>query len=239
LWGKTESHGIVKDSRVALEQGSPVFYLCVICQEEDVVKNLIQFIAVLVGILFLSHAVAAEKKVVVPPNPVKKLMNVVTVSVKGGDFTDPVAAVNSITDAAAENPHLVMIDPGVYTLTGTLVMKPFVTVAGSGRDGTTLTGAISTAAYDASSALVSGADNATLRDITIENTGGGAISIALYNNGSSPIIQNVKATASGGTYSYGVYNSSSSPIMIDVAASASGKAYSYDVFNSSSPIMTE
>ncbi|MDW7771372.1 MAG: hypothetical protein SCH71_00620 [Desulfobulbaceae bacterium] len=165
----------------------------------------------------------------------KKLVEVVAVSTEGSEFTDPVAAVSSITDADAANPYLVLIGPGIYTLTRTLVMKPFVTIAGSGRDVTTLTGAISTVAYDASSALVSGADNATLRDLTIENTGGGAVSIALYNNGCSPVLQDVTLSASGGSYNYGVYNVSSSPTMTEVTPLAVGGAYNYGVFNSSPP----
>lgn len=193
--------------------------------------------AALVSILFLSHALGADRVVVAPFNAVKKkLMHVVTVSAQDGDFTDPVAAVNSITDAAAENPYLVLLGPGVYTLTRTLVMKPFVTVAGSGREATTLTGAISTFAYDASSAIVSGTDNSALCDLTIENTGGGGVSIVLYNNGTSPVIQNVTATATGGTFNYGVYNEySSAPTMTDVTTKASGGNYNYGVFNSSSP----
>lgn len=200
-------------------------------------KNFMRLIVVCAGILFFAQAFAAEKVVVMPPGLAKKqLMNVIRVSAEGGDFTDPVAAVNSINDAAAAKPYLVLIEPGVYTLTQTLIMKPFVTIAGSGRDSTTLTGAISTASYDATSAIVSGADNATLLDLTIENTGGGGVSIAVYNNGTSPVIQNVAVTAAGGRFSYGVYNEyPSSPTMTDVTAKASGGSYNYGVFNSSSP----
>ena len=52
----------------------------------------------------------------------RKLKNVDTVAKANGDFTDPVAAVNSITDASATNPYLVVICPGVYTITQTLMM---------------------------------------------------------------------------------------------------------------------
>jgi len=205
-----------------------------------VVKNIMQCIVVLVGILFVSIAVASDKVVVIPLSSAKKLMNVVTVSAKGGDFTSPVAAINSITDAAADNPYLVFIGPGVYTLTQTLFMKPFVTITGSGQEATILTGAISTGANDASSALVSGADNAILRDLTVENNGGSTYSIALFNSGSSPIIQDITISASGGTIvNYGVRNFSSSPVMTDVTATAFGGNTSYGVYNSSSsPIMT-
>lgn len=197
-------------------------------------KNFMQCIAVLVAILFSSQASAADK-VVVPPDSAKKtLLTVVTVAAGDADFTNPVAAVNSITDASAAKPYLVLIDAGVYTLTQTLIMKPFVHIAGAGKDATTLTGEISTVSYDASSALVSGADNAALSDLTIKNTGGGAIAIGIYNNNSSPTIQDVIVNVSGGRHNYGVYNEyPSAPNMIDVTATASGGTYKYDVYNSS------
>ena len=197
---------------------------------------------VLISTICLSSlpAAAHDKVVVIPLNAMKKLHNVVTVSAKGGDFTDPVAAVQSIIGASAENPYLVVIGPGVYTSTQTLTMKPHVTIAGSGQGVTKLTGAISSDSYDSSSALVYGVDNAILHDLTVENTGGGKYAIALLNEGSSPVIQNVTATASGGIDgNYGVFNASSSPKMTDVTATAIGGTYCYGVYNQdSSPTMT-
>lgn len=189
--------------------------------------------------LSMSLAEAQDKVVVIPLNSAKELKNVVIVSAKGGDFTDPVAAVNSITDASESNPYLVLIGPGVYTLTQTLVMKPYVTIAGSGQEATILTGAISSGVV-ATSAMVSGADNATLCDLTIENNGGSIASIALYNDNSSPVVRNVTARASGGNGNVGVLNlNSSSPTMTDMTVSATGGDECYGVSNNSasSPIM--
>ena len=60
--------------------------------------------------------------------------------------------------------------------------------------------------------------------MTAEGTGGGGGgNIGVFNNeGSSPTMTSVTATASGGTLNYGVYNWSSSPTMTDVTATASG-----------------
>lgn len=116
-------------------------------------KRFGQGIMVLMVVFFVSHVAAQDKVVVIPLNSAKKLQNVVTVSPRNGDFTDPVAAVNSITGASAANPYLVLIGPGVYTLTQPLPMKPFVTIAGSGREATTLTGSISSSTV-ADSAIV-------------------------------------------------------------------------------------
>jgi hypothetical protein len=202
----------------------------------------VQLVAFFAGILSFSQAVAADKVLDIPVDSAKQQMNVVTVSARGGDFSDPVAAVHSITNATAANPYLVLISHGEYTLARTLKMKPYVTVAGSGRDSTILTGAISSDANqaDATSALVAGADNTTLSDLTIENTGGRLYSVALYNRDCSPIIHNVTAIASGGT-SFGVFNFSSSPKMTGVKATASGGKSSRGVYNhaNSSPTMTD
>ena len=169
---------------------------------------------------------------VIPVAMNRPLKNVITVAKGNGKFTDPVAAVNSITDASANNPYLVVIAPGVYTITQTLAMKPYVDIAGSGENVTKITGAISI--------IVSGADNCALSSLTVENTGGGTASIALSNNNPFPTprayprITNVTATASGGTNNYGVFNSTSGPLsfpMTNVTAEASGYQRSYGVFN--------
>ena len=192
-------------------------------------------VAILTVCLSISLAAAQNKVVIIPLNSAKELKNVVTVSAKGGDFTDPVAAVNSITDATETNPYLVLIGPGVYTLIQPLLMKPYVTIAGSGRDATILTGAISSGTLDSTSTLVSGADNATLSNLTIKNTGGNTFSIALYNNDSSPVIENVVAQASGGLGSVGVYNTNSSfPSMSHVYLAALDGAEYCALFNASS-----
>lgn len=206
-------------------------------------------IVVLIGALFVLAPVtafAANKVVVIPlfdgacaSGTCKPLKNIVTVAKAGGMYTDPVAAVNSITDANESNPYLVVIGPGVYTITSTLQMKQWVDIAGSGENVTGIRGAISTGNTDASSAILSGSNHATLSSLTIENTGGSTHSIALYNNSASPTVSNVTASASGATFNYGVYNLSSSSVMTDVTAVATGGAVNYGVLNfGSSPEMT-
>ncbi len=64
--------------------------------------------------------------------------NIITVSPVGGDFSDPVAAMNSIVDASAVNRYIIRIAPGSYELSETLVTKPFVRVSGSGVSSTSL-----------------------------------------------------------------------------------------------------
>jgi hypothetical protein len=198
------------------------------------------------GFLYLcpsSGAYAADKVVIIPMASAKPLKNIVTVAKAYGNFTDPVVAVNSITDASATNPYLVLIAPGTYTLTTSLVMKPYVDISGSGENVTKLTGAISSATAE-TSMTVKGANHTTLSNLSISNTGGNGYSIGIYTTGLdiSARLQQVLATATGGDENISVLNDHSSPIMTGVNIIAGGTAaanigvYNYTY---SSPIMTE
>ena len=163
--------------------------------------------------------------------------NVVIVAKSGGDFTTITAALTSITTASDTNRYLIYVAPGVYT--ERVTMKQFVDIEGAGELTTKIT-----FIGDASvvTGTVVGANDAELRFLTVENTGGAAYAVAIFNSGAAPRLTHVSASASGGTGSYGVYNyDSSSPTMTDVSASASGETYSYGVvnFSSSSPTMTD
>ena len=107
----------------------------------------IQFMTALFSLLLPLPAAAETSELFVPLGATDKSARIVTVSPEGGDFTDPLAALASINDASADNPYLVLIGPGVYTVTDTLAMKPFVDIAGAGREATKLTGAISCLLY--------------------------------------------------------------------------------------------
>ena len=166
----------------------------------------------LIGVLFLlaPPAVLAQDDLMLMMIPAvsgsRPLKNVITVAKANGKFTDPVAAVNSISDASVDNPYLVVIGPGVYTITQTLVMKPFVDIAGSGANVTKIKGAISTGSA-ATSAIISGASYSALSSLTVENNGGSTYSIALYNSHVNyATVSNVTARANNGTQSRAVFN---------------------------------
>jgi hypothetical protein len=105
---------------------------------------------------------------------------VVIVAPEGGDFTSPVAAMESITDAGDTNPYLVKIMPGVYDIGGaTVQMKPYVDIEGSGPHTTKITGTVSE--YECNPSVptdcrpkygvVTGASQAELRFLSVGNTG--------------------------------------------------------------------
>ncbi len=168
---------------------------------------------VLVALLILAGcttAAWAHQAVAVIPlmSAAKPLQNIVTVAKSGGDFTDPVAAVASITDANENNPYLVYIAPGDYPLTQTLVMKPFVDLRGSGRLATTLSGAISTA-DPLTSAIVKLANSSVLASLAIGNEGGGAFSVGIASDTppvsvvDHPFVKQVTIVASGAATNVG------------------------------------
>ncbi len=167
---------------------------------------------------------------VIPIN--KKVEHVILVAKKGGDFTDVKAAMDSITDANETNRYLVYVGPGVYTVTETINLKPYVTLKGSGVNATLLKGAVSNDSL-ASSAIISGAWNAGILELTAFNTGGGTYSIGIYNNTQDPFIRNVTTIGAGGTNNYGIYNSSSAPIISNSGAYSYDGTVCYGIFNTS------
>ena len=96
--------------------------------------------------------------------------NVIVVAKSGGDFTSIQAALDSITDASDTNRYLVWVAPGVYN--ERVTMKPYVDIEGAGEQVTRIT-------YGGSSnpdtGTVVGANDAELRFLTVENTGGGSL----------------------------------------------------------------
>lgn len=174
----------------------------------------------------------------------KNMKNVVTVAKSGGQFTDVSAALASIGDKAnADNPYLLFIGPGVYTVTETVQMKEWVSITGSGEGTTTIKGAISTDNYaSSSSTIIMGADNSTLSHLSVINEGGGNYSIGIFNDDTSPTIRNVTVESSAFGESYAVHNSGnlSKPTLVDVKASSiAAGLFSVGVFNeASSPSLT-
>jgi hypothetical protein len=198
-------------------------------------------LAWILSFLLSPLAEAADRVVVIPMGSGgKPLQNIVTVAKSKGQFTDPVAAMNSITNASADNPYLLFIGPGQYTLTTALVMKPHVNVTGSGEQVTWLVGSISSDALDETSAIVKGANNAALSNLSVSNTGGGTYSFGIFSTGLNLTgrLENVSVYAKGGDGNVGVVNVTSSPMLtgLNIAVEGTGTQQCIGIFNvSSSP----
>jgi len=193
---------------------------------------------VLIG-MFCSSIAWADFYVIASGKRAKKTILVSPKSTETASGTALLNAMAGITDAGETNPYLIIIEPGVYNIgTSSLQMKSYVDIQGSGENVTKITGTIN----NQFSGVLVGANNAEVRFVTIENTSGGAYTIAIFNTSVSPTITNVTAVATGGTNSAGVSNrEASSPIMTNVTATtsgATGDTAGISNRESSSPTMT-
>jgi hypothetical protein len=163
-----------------------------------------------------------------------KYGKVAVVAQSGGDYTDPVTAMNDLATwcgtPSGTNPCLLKIMPGRYNIeTSSLTTQSFVDIEGSGENVTVIIGATS---YNP---LVQVYGTSEIRFLTVTSTGGWGAAIYTDADGGNVKITNVTATASGGTYNYGIYNScaywNSRPVMTNVTAKASGGTRSYGIYN--------
>jgi hypothetical protein len=170
-----------------------------------------------------------------------KPVRVAVVAREGGDYRDPLIAINEALDEwchepSAANPCLLRIMPGVYSIgTNSLRMQPYVDIEGSGEAMTKIVGSI-----DSSTAgVVVGASNAELRYLTVENAGAeNAVSMAIYNASASPRFSHVTATATAGMQSVAMMNEMSSLTMSDVTLTTSSNNQCQGIYNyNSSAIM--
>lgn len=169
----------------------------------------------------------------------KKYANVIVVAKSGGDFTSPVDAMNSITDASSTNPYLVSIMPGVYNIgLISLQMKPYVDIEGSGENVTKITGNINSGMYG----VVDGASYAEIRFLTIENTGSDTNIGFSINQKTNTKMTNITVNATGHSYATGIYNNDSSTVMTNITVNVSGYWYVGGIGSSGSesrkPVMT-
>jgi hypothetical protein len=139
-----------------------------------------------------------------------------------------IRAVDAISNPSAANPYLVKIEPGIYDLgTGSLLMRSYVDVEGSGEGLTTITSAVATGL-----GTVVGTDNAELRFLTVKNTGApGQQIVALFSERSSPSYTRVRVVASGGAENQAIHISNGAPVLDHVVASASGGGTAIGVAN--------
>lgn len=104
--------------------------------------------------------------------------NVIVVAKSGGDYTSVQAAIDSVTGAAADDPYLVWVAPGVYS--ETVTMKPYVHLQGAGQGATIITSTVSTGStWPPTQATLFLASDVTLRDLTLGNSGAGESNVTL------------------------------------------------------------
>ena len=138
--------------------------------------------------------------------PVYQPDNMVVVAQSGGDTTSVQAAIDSIADAAADNPYLVWVAPGVYS--ETVTMKPYVHLQGAGQEATVISSAANTSDWPPTIGTLVLAEHVSLRDLTVTNSGTGDRNVALLatNGSTQTLIADVTAQAQGaGSDNYGLF----------------------------------
>ena len=131
-----------------------------------------------------------------------------------------VTALNGISGNSASSPFLLHIEPGVYDIgANALTMKTFVDIEGSGEDTTFIVSSRGGTSLLASSAAVTGAINAELRQVTITNTAPGSqTGIGFFANTAGVRITNVTINStSGTTTSIGLFATSSATVTVSRA----------------------
>jgi hypothetical protein len=132
--------------------------------------------------------------------------NVVVVAKSGGDYTGVQAAIDSISDAAADNAYLVWVAPGAYS--ETVTMKPYVHLQGAGQEATVITSTVSGSAWPLDQATLILASNTSLRDLTVSNGGMGQNGVALLvtEGTTHTLVADVTAQALGSsTYNRAIF----------------------------------
>lgn len=164
-----------------------------------------------------------------------KLANIIYVAKSGGDFTTITAALDSITDAAANSPYLIRVAPGVYE--EQVTMKEYVSIEGAGEGITIIKGTSNLSGSDFPM-LVEGSSNAELRYLTVQSVCASTTDCntnAIYNFENSPTLSHLTIIASGGSTNRAVMNEFSYPVMSNLTITASGEsAENIGVFNNAS-----
>jgi hypothetical protein len=160
--------------------------------------------------------------------------NMVWVAHAGGQYTNPVDAMNHLRDwchadsilAPAISQCTLLIAPGVYELgSDQLVMQAGVDIVGMGVGTTVISGAVDNTALDGASALIRGAQRTTLRDLTVVNVGTLVASTGIHNVETSFTIERVEVVVSGkALFSIGIVNEADASKYTDIAVSATGLA---------------
>ncbi len=145
-----------------------------------------------------------------PAGPMPHYANVAVVAKSGGDYTDPVDAMNNVAawcgTPSASNPCLLKIMPGIYDIgANTLTAIDFVDIEGSGINNTAISTSLASPTYQSWTDIT----HSSLRNLTINNYIGNAIMIHY----GSPEIRNVYVMAMG---QYAIWMDLGNPTVVDV-----------------------
>gem|GEM_PF-3321582 len=118
--------------------------------------------------------------------------DIVVVNRSGGGHPTIASALQSISDAGPGKPYLVYVAPGTYR--EQVRMKPYVVLEGAGKERTT----IAAPSGGTGAATIVGAAGATLRNLTVESTGGGDLAVAVRSAAGRLTLDSVRVVAHDG-----------------------------------------
>ncbi len=177
----------------------------------------------------------------------KRYGKVAIVAKDGGDYSDPVIAMNDINQwcgtPTKSNYCLLKIMPGIYDIDSrTLVMRPYTDIEGAGQGVTIVTGVVNDVTSLLSYGVVNGSNYSEIRSLTINNTSTANVSAGIVNYYCSPRIIDISINVKGiGLYqSIGIFNNyQSAPSISRVTISVLGGSDSnIGIYNNqSSPTM--
>jgi hypothetical protein len=157
----------------------------------------------------------------------KRTVVVCGLGTPGENGTALLAALAAITNATADSPWLLKLEPGIYDLGAShLEMKAYVDIEGAGENLTRITGKND----HPTQGVVMAASDAALRMLTVEHTGGGTSAIALSIVDAETRMVRVRATASGATTNIGIFNDNNGlPRLSYVTIEAMGGTAAYGI----------
>ncbi|MEW5853830.1 MAG: hypothetical protein AB2A00_33955 [Myxococcota bacterium] len=126
--------------------------------------------------------IAADGSVTCDPDRTNSFTRTLHVPTVPGDAAQAgqrlVNAVADASDATAQNPYLIKLEPGTYDLgTSSLALLPYVDIEGAGRRATVVS-----SSFDGVSGTIVLAGNNELRALTVDNRGGGTKATAVSGN---------------------------------------------------------
>ena len=193
---------------------------------ESIIRSAFRCAAIAILLVFPALSQAQIRTVLVSPVPGNPVAS-------GTALRNALAGIQS---PSSTNPWLLKVEPGVYDVQGSsLVMRPWVSIEGSGIEATTIRGDVQ-AFIDFPPfyvGLVEGASNAELRNLTVENSGNSDNPrigwIAMPNRNASPRVYRVRFVTQGNKSLWGMPNvggeGSSSPILEEIEVRVTGGTF--------------
>ena len=143
-------------------------------------------------------------------------------------------AIAGILDAGPAKPYLVKLEPGIYDVASatdgnSLEMKPWVSIEGSDETVSEIRSGGSASFFEGT---VVTADFSELRRVTVRNTGGDLVAIAVFAASEVSALDHVTAIASGGTdknYGVRIAGLADRVRLFDVVAVASGGTLAFGI----------